>query len=103
MRQIDAAEKNPKEVTRWITSVEDLHRSKPPHTVMYTKQMPEFDELMKEWQPEMEEALKRIEFPGADIDMHAGDYSRLIFSMLDIPCHKLAKAAQQRLTWQVMF
>lgn len=34
--------------------------------------------------------MKEIPFPGADIDMHPGDYSKLVCAMLDIPCHKLA-------------
>jgi intraflagellar transport protein 46 len=38
----------------------------------------------------METAVKEIPFPGPQIDMHPGDYSRLVCSMLDIPCHKLA-------------
>jgi hypothetical protein len=44
---------------------------------------------MEEWQPEMEQALQEVEFPGADIDMHVSDYSRLVLSMCDIPVHKL--------------
>ena len=31
-----------------------------------------------------------ISFPGAEIDMHPSDYSRIILTMLDIPVHKLA-------------
>ena len=34
--------------------------------------------------------MKEIPFPGPEIDMHAADYSRLVCSMVDIPCHKLA-------------
>ena len=45
---------------------------------------------MSEWPPEMEQALSEIQFPGPEIDMHAADYARLVCSMLDIPCHKLA-------------
>ena len=56
----------------------------------YTKQMPDYDDLMQEWPAEMEQALKEIPFPGPEIDMHISDYSRLVCSMLDIPCHKLA-------------
>lgn len=52
--------------------------------------MPEFDDLMQEWAPEMENALHQIPFPGPDIDMHIADYSRLICAMMDIPVHKLA-------------
>jgi intraflagellar transport protein 46 len=51
--------------------------------------MPEFDQLMSEWNPEMEQALKQIRFPGPEIDMHVSDYARLVCSMIDIPVHKL--------------
>ena len=52
--------------------------------------MPDFDKLMEEWPPQMEQALKEIRFPGGEIDMHAGDYARLVCALLDIPTHKLA-------------
>jgi intraflagellar transport protein 46 len=52
--------------------------------------MPDFDALMSELNPEMEEALKNTSFPGAEIDMHPSDYARIILTMLDIPVHKLA-------------
>lgn len=87
---IEQADKKPKEITRWISSIQDLHKTKPPPTVNYTKQMPDFDNLMSEWSPEMDQALREIAFPGPEIDMHAADYSRLVCSMVDIPCHKLA-------------
>ena len=53
--------------------------------------MPDFDDhLMIEMQPELEQALKEMTFPGADIDMTSGDYARIVLTMLDIPVHKLA-------------
>ena len=56
--------------------------------------MPDFDEdLMIEMNPELEKALQGLEgisFPGAEIDMHPSDYSRIILTMLDILVHKLA-------------
>jgi len=52
--------------------------------------MPEFDHLMSEMTPELEQALKEMAFPGSEIDMHPNDYARIILSMLDIPVHKLA-------------
>ena len=52
--------------------------------------MPDFDVLMQEWSPEMEHALRDVQFPGPEIDMHPADYTRMICAMLDIPCHKLA-------------
>jgi len=87
---IENADKKPKEISRWISSVQDLHKTRPPPTVNYTKQMPDADTLMMEWPQEMESALRNVEFPGPEIDMHATDYARLVCSMLDVPCHKLA-------------
>jgi intraflagellar transport protein 46 len=55
---IDQADKKPKEIARWISAVQDLHRTRPPPTVNYSKAMPDFDQLMEEWQPEMEQALQ---------------------------------------------
>ena len=52
--------------------------------------MPNPDDLMDVWPNEMEQALREIPFPGPEIDMHAADYAKLVCSMLDIPCHKLA-------------
>ena len=51
---IESADKKPKEISRWINSVQDLHKTRPPPTVNYTKQMPDADTLMMEWPPEME-------------------------------------------------
>jgi intraflagellar transport protein 46 len=85
---IEQADKKPKELARWISAVQDLHRSRPAPTVSYSRAMPEFDALMEEWQPEMEQALQQIEFPDAEIDMHVSDYARLVLGMCDIPVHK---------------
>lgn len=87
---IEGADKKPKDITRWIHSVEDLHKSRPAPSVNYTKQMPDFDQLMSELSPEMEQALKDIQFPGEEIDMEPEYYARIVLSMLDIPVHKLA-------------
>lgn len=90
IEQIEHADKKPKEISRWINSMQDLHKTRPPPTVNYSKQMPDFDNLMQEWPVDMEAALKEIPFPGPEIDMHPADYARLVCSMVDIPCHKLA-------------
>ena len=87
---IEGADKKSKEITRWINNVQDLHKTRPPPTVNYTKQMPDFDHLMSEFHPEMENAMRQLSFPGPEIDMHTADYARLVCAMLDIPVHKLA-------------
>lgn len=87
---IENADKKPKEITRWISSVEQLHESRPLPSVQYSKTMPDFDKLMEEWPAEMEGALKNMQFPGPEIDLSTGDYARLICNFMDIPAHKLA-------------
>ncbi len=37
VNSIEAADKHPKDISRWINSVEDLHKTRPPPTVNYTK------------------------------------------------------------------
>ena len=51
---IENADKKPKDITRWITNVQNLHKTRPPPTVNYSKNMPDIDNLMQEWSPEME-------------------------------------------------
>jgi len=65
--------------------------------------MPEFDVLMQEWNPEMENALKEVSFPGPDIDMQTGEYAKLICSMVDIPCHKLQNSKSVIESLHVLF
>ena len=50
--------------------------------------MPDFDLLMEEWAPRLQDALARVEFPGPEIALNTIDYARLIAMMLDIPVHK---------------
>ena len=57
---IENAEKKSKDVTRWINNVQELHKSRPAPTVNYTKQMPDFDQLMSELNPTMERALNEL-------------------------------------------
>lgn len=40
---IEGADKKPKEISRWINSMQELHKSRPAPTVSYSKQMPDFD------------------------------------------------------------
>ena len=86
---IENADKKPREVSRWISSVQDLHKTRPPPTVNYTKNMPDIETLMQEWNPEMEQAFKSTPFPGPEIDMHVTDYAKIICALTDIPVHKL--------------
>ena len=88
VRSVKDAYRNPKAVNAWIENMEELHRTKPPQNVHYTKSMPEIDLLMQEWPPEIESILSDISLPTADLDCSLQDYIDMICSLLDIPVHK---------------
>ncbi|CAK9018672.1 Intraflagellar transport protein 46 homolog [Durusdinium trenchii] len=85
VRSIENASKDKKAVQGWIDSIKDLHRSKPPPQVHYTKQMPDIESLMQVWPEEVEQLMKEIKLPGADIDLDLKDYARVVCAVLDIP------------------
>lgn len=88
VRSIDNAEKSPKEIDRWIKSIADLHRSKPPPQVHYSKSMPDIESLMQVWPEEFEELLGKIKLPRATMDISLEQYIRVICAILDIPVYK---------------
>lgn len=89
VRSLEQAEQNPKQIEQWVNSVNELHKTRPPPTVEFSKNMPDVETLMQEWAPEMEEAFNQILIPGSDIDLPLGEYAKLICGILDIPVHKL--------------
>lgn len=89
VRSIENADKNPKVITRWISTISESHRSKPPSTVTYSKQMPDSETLMDVWHPEIEEVLKGIELPGPDLDVNLDGYIKIVCAILGIPVHSL--------------
>ncbi|OWZ09688.1 hypothetical protein PHMEG_00017566 [Phytophthora megakarya] len=88
VRSIENAEKAPREIDRWIKSIADLHRTKPPPQVHYTKTMPDIESLMQVWPEEFEELLSKTTLPSADLDMGLEQYVRIVCALLDIPVHK---------------
>lgn len=84
---IDNADKNPKEIQRWIDSVNDLHRTQPRPHVQYKKSMPDIEMLMQEWPPEFEKRLKEVKLPTADINMSLKDYAATVCAIMDIPVY----------------
>nr|XP_019571906.1 PREDICTED: intraflagellar transport protein 46 homolog isoform X4 [Rhinolophus sinicus] len=88
VKSLEDAEKNPKAIDTWIESISELHRSKPPATVHYTRPMPDIDMLMQEWSPEFEELLGKVSLPTAEIDCSLAKYVDMICAILDIPIYK---------------
>ncbi|XP_074656371.1 intraflagellar transport protein 46 homolog [Tubulanus polymorphus] len=88
VKSVENAEKTPKAIENWIESISEIHRSKPPPNVHYTKNMPDIDSLMQEWPAEFEELLKEVSLPTADLDCDLNTYVELICGILDIPIYK---------------
>ncbi|XP_059081846.1 intraflagellar transport protein 46 homolog [Tigriopus californicus] len=88
VKKIESGEKSSKDIEKWIKDISDLHRSKPPPTVHYSKPMPDIDFLMQEWPPEMEEMLKETGIPTAELDCDLATYVDISCGLLDIPVYK---------------
>lgn len=88
VKKLGRADKNPKEIESWIRNISELHKSKPATNVHYNKPMPDIDALMQEWPADIEDVLRQIELPTAEMDVSLEEYVDLICSLLDIPVHK---------------
>ncbi|CAM9132396.1 unnamed protein product [Choristocarpus tenellus] len=78
VRSIENAHKNPAEIERWIQSITDMHRIKPPPQVHYKKNMPDIEVLMEAWPPEFEEVLEDVNNLTPEMDMPLEDYARMV-------------------------
>uniref|UniRef100_A0A0N4UCJ5 Intraflagellar transport protein 46 homolog n=1 Tax=Dracunculus medinensis TaxID=318479 RepID=A0A0N4UCJ5_DRAME len=88
VKKLDRGDKNGAEIERWIENIKELHRSKPPDSVTYTKIMPDIEKLMQEWPNELEELLKSERLPSASLDVSLEEYTDICLSLLDIPVYK---------------
>ena len=84
---VESAEKDPKAVTRWINSINDLHRHKPPPSVHYSKPMPDIEALMQIWPAQFEELLETVRLPDADMQAELPELVRIVCALLDIPVY----------------
>ena len=87
VRSIEQAAKRPEEIEKWIRSIQDLHRSKPPPQVNYRRNMPDIDAMLDMWPPEFESALDGLQLPSPDLDMTLSEYTRTLCAILDIPVY----------------
>ncbi|XP_078055242.1 intraflagellar transport protein 46 homolog isoform X1 [Mustelus asterias] len=88
VKSLENAEKNPKALDNWMDSISELHHSKPPANVHYTKPMPDIEALMQEWPPEFEELLGKVSLPTAEANCDLTQYIDMICAILDIPVYK---------------
>ena len=87
VRALENADKNPKEVLKWVASIAELRRAAPPPSVRYSKPMPEVDALMQVWPEEFEAMLRAVPLPPADLEVGVEEYARIVCGLLDIPVH----------------
>ncbi|KAJ3199220.1 Intraflagellar transport protein 46 [Entophlyctis luteolus] len=87
IRSIDSVSlrSNTKPLDSWIRNVKELHAAKPAPTVHYSRRMPDIEELMQVWPPEVEDALATLNLPSADLEISLPSYARLLTAILDIP------------------
>jgi intraflagellar transport protein 46 len=88
VRSIENAAKNPAAIDKWINSISDLHRSKPPPQVHYRRNMPNIDDLLDVWPEAFETALETLKLPSPDLDVSLAEYSKILCSILDIPTYE---------------
>ena len=74
-----------KAITSFVDSIEDIHRNRPPPTMQYSTKMPELEDLMEVWPEELENALKSLPLPDADLDLTVDEYIKVICAILEIP------------------
>uniref|UniRef100_A0A183D2M9 Intraflagellar transport protein 46 homolog n=1 Tax=Gongylonema pulchrum TaxID=637853 RepID=A0A183D2M9_9BILA len=88
VKKLERADRNTEEIERWIASIKEIHRTKPPTTVHYSKPMPNIEHLMQEWPSEIENLLKKEQLPSASLNVPLEEYVDICLALLDIPVHK---------------
>lgn len=92
--KVENAEKNPKRITKWIESLEELHRAKPQAKVTYTNPMPDIDSLMQVWPPGVEDVINQLSLGSSDdqdplfgLNLSTMELAQLGCALMDIPVH----------------
>lgn len=89
VHSVENAAENADKIDLWIQSVEENNEAKPPPEARHRNEMPDVQELMQPWSKEMGDELRKgaLELPGADIDLNAEEYARMMCSLLGIPVY----------------
>ena len=87
VQSLEKAESDPSKLNNWIENVKALHRGASVASVNYSKNMPDVESLMAEWDPEVEEVLKDITLPNETLDVDLRQQAKLMCSVLDIPVY----------------
>lgn len=82
---IEDAPKNQKALTAWLDAIEEIHRTRPPGSFIYTSKMPEMEDLMDVWPKAFEDALNAVGLPSAEMDVSFDELAKIMLSILEIP------------------
>ncbi|EFO22390.2 hypothetical protein LOAG_06093 [Loa loa] len=88
VKKLERADENIEEIEHWISSIKEIHRTKPSDIVIYTKPMPNIEHLMQEWPIEVENLLKNEQLPSAALDVSLEEYVDICLALIDIPVQK---------------
>lgn len=78
---------DPKDIDTWISNIRSLHEATASMSnvmPLINTQLPEIEQLMQEWDPELEEILAERELPSADMDMTIEEYVTIACGELKI-------------------
>lgn len=87
VKKVDNAVKNYKAIDRWVKDINNLYKSKPSSSLVYSKPMPDIDTLMQEWPTEFEEQLANIGL-SKDINCDLLTYVDIVCALTDIPVYE---------------
>ncbi|KAK0406579.1 hypothetical protein QR680_018665 [Steinernema hermaphroditum] len=88
VKNVERADKHTEVIEQWIKNIKELHSQKPSTSVTFRQPMPDFDKLMQEWPPEIEQLLGELKLPTSDIDCSLEQYTDLCLNLVDIPVQK---------------
>jgi intraflagellar transport protein 46 len=77
-------QKNPKALTSFLDSYDEISRNRAAPTMNYTYKVPDLRDLMQQWPEEMEGAFASLPLRTADMDPTFDEYVRVICATLDI-------------------
>ncbi|KAK6740678.1 hypothetical protein RB195_008872 [Necator americanus] len=87
VKRLERADKSTHEIDKWIANIKELHRSRPPQTVLFRHPMPDIETLMQEFDPAFEKAIEGKQLPTADLDVDLEEYADICLNLLDIPVY----------------
>jgi len=88
VHSIENAHKNPKEISSWIQTIDGHQSKKSAPSVIYSKKMPDIDNLLEPWEHDFEKAVNEIPLPISELNgVNTEFLVQFACAMLDIPVH----------------